>query len=313
MSSRIALLVGLPLLLAATGCPAGGVAPQPQPQPEVKRSEPPPPKEEPTPPPPRFKPLAELFPVGQVGMPTPLAAVSFADDEAAVRGKLPDLSEGATLQPSDYEGVTIRLQHFKQSQLLRLVQIQVPEGQALPTLRERWGAPREVVDGGATLRCWTDRAAGLQAILGDGDRVLVQPLMTREAVLGDDPVKLGFEVEPLVGMPLERVKEVYASAVADSAVVTEERVVLNLAPPACATLPTFVDLRVEGGKVTRAHVKLDYPDDASRDALLEQIKRKLGEPLATKETVSTYRRADPKIVVSHDPAQRRVDVFLTAK
>ncbi len=135
----------------------------------------------------------------------------------------------------------------------------------------------------------------------------------KKSAEGDAYPALGVEPEPLLGMSLEQVKSAYAEALRDSTVVSDARVVLTLPPHECSAKPTFIDLSVTEGVVSRVHLKLEYRSDADREAIATALKAKYGDAVATKDAVSTHYSGRVKVVVSHAVADRTYSLFISAK
>ncbi len=294
----------------------------------------------------RKRPLSELFPPGAVDLPTPLAGARFGMTADAARAAVPALVDSTTLTPEAFEGVTIRVQYFNRSKTLRLVQVALPAAEAPALLESRWGPPVLAPGSGEGARCWTNEQTGVQATLDGEGKLLLRAFLPWRSILGvsedgdvDDvtpdgavettsdakkPAKkksakksvkypaLGVEPEPLLGMKLEQVKRAYAEALRDSTVISDTRVVLTLPPHECSAKPTFIDLSVEGGVVSRVHLKLEYRSDADREAIAAALKAKYGEPVATKDAVSTHVSGLVKVVVSHAADERSYSLFISS-
>ncbi len=253
------------------------------------------------------RPLTDLFSRGAASLPEGLRQIDLRMGEQEVRKRVEALASTNAFSPEGFADVTLRLQFFTRSRQIRLIQVEVPGG-ARSLLTQLWGEPMRVRD---DLDCWLNEQAGLQVTVGSDDTALVHAYRPSQVLLGDGE-KFGFATTPLLGRELADIESTYPDYLIDSAEVTPLRAVLMLPPVECSREPTYVDLRIDRGRVTRVHLKLPYlGDEARKQTLLRTLQAKYGGPVAQRGTVVTYRLSGPKVLVEDDPATAMLSIFVS--
>jgi len=262
-----------------------------------------------TPTTPVVRPLEELFVAGQVSLPAGAIGLNFRMGEQQVRKALPALASANTLVPPGFPEVIVRVQFTPRSRTLRLLQVVVPGG-ARSLLTPLWGPP---IPGPSTgLDCWLNEQVGIQATVAGDDTVIVHDYRSARWLIGGPGMQLGFSSAPLLGMEAADVQAAFPDYLAEAPPATAERLLLMLPPLDCSREPTYVDLRIERGRVVRIHFKLPYlGDPARKQVLATALSEKFGGPVAQRGQVATYRLTGPKVLVEDLPEASMYSVFIS--
>ncbi len=238
-----------------------------------------------------------------------MRAIDFKMDEQMVRRRVKQFAATNEFEPAGFSGVRLRVQFFKRSRKVRVLQAIVPGG-AQSLLTQVWGEP--IRPAHTNLACWLNPQAGLQAtVQPEDDTALFHAYRPAASLLGTDR-QLGFVTTPLLGMEIADIQSAYPDYLLDSIPATDTRAVLMLPPTECSREPTFVDLRLARGRVDRIHLKLPYLGDPQRkETLLGMIRTKYGDPVAQRDAVVTYRLNGPKVLVADDPQSGVLSLFIS--
>lgn len=284
----------------------------------------------------------ELFTSKVPELPGPLAKLTFGMSEAEVTKAVPEI-DGGYAKAAEYKDTWLGYYIPDKGKKLQSVRVVVEaEGADIEKiLTAAWGEPKRGTELDQPKLFWFNADKGIRATISKGygkeKEVQFEAYLPAAKLLGEGKDKLGFETSPLLGASYDDLKKNYANYLE---VLTKEEAEqqreqiekmtgqkldvlgeatastnIDLPPTEYGSSFTRVNPTLEGGKIVRFRVGIDYePLPAAKDEIFAMLKAKWGEPkeqedLGRKQWV--FNAAAPKVVVEDDDISKKWDIEVT--
>ncbi len=281
----------------------------------------------------------ELFAAKIPELPAPLAKLDFGMTAEEAAKAAPEITKGYA-KSKEYKGTYVGYYVPKDSNKLMSMRVVVEaEGADVEKiLTAAWGEPKRGTELENPKLFWFNPDKGIRATVSKGygkeKEVQFDAYLPAKSLLGEGKDKLGFETSRLLGATPDDLKKNYAKYLEE---LTKERAEqqradlekfagkklevlgeasasthLDLLPTEYGSSFTRVNPTLEGGKIVRFRVGLDYkPFPPAKEELFAMLKAKWGEPkeqedLGRKQWL--FNAAAPRVVVENDDISKKWDI-----